>query len=68
MSTYKYLCVNIIGIYGNFLSVCHEEKHPKMPGHHTSAYEEGWMMAYSDVTGEASNDNGTYGNNCKKHH
>jgi hypothetical protein len=24
------------------------------------------MTAYSDVTGETSNDNGTYGNNCKK--
>jgi len=45
-----------------------EEKHPKIPGHHTSAYKKGWMTAYTDVTREASNDNGTYGNKCKKYH
>jgi len=50
------------------IKLCHEEKHPKIPGHHTSAYQKGWMTAYADVTREASNDNGTYGNNCKKYH
>ena len=35
----------------HLIKICHVEKHPKIPGHHTSAYEKGWMTAYSDATG-----------------
>jgi hypothetical protein len=52
----------------HLIKICHVEKHPKIPGHHTSAYEKGWMTAYSDATGAANNDNGTYGNNCMKYY
>jgi hypothetical protein len=48
---------------------CHEQNNAKPPAHHMALYKRGWLDGYGDVTGMASNDNGTYGlNNCKKYY
>ncbi|MGC1931626.1 MAG: hypothetical protein WA667_21860 [Candidatus Nitrosopolaris sp.] len=45
---------------------CHEQNNPTSLGHHTQAYRNGFGIGYTDETGDATNDDGTYGgNHCR---
>lgn len=52
----------------HLIDICHEEDNPKIPGHHTAQYKSGWLDGYEDATAAASNDDGIYGNGCKKYY
>jgi hypothetical protein len=47
---------------------CHEENHPKIPGNHSQVYKSGWIDGYNDEVDAASNDDGTYGENCHEYY